>query len=858
MAKQDVELQFKLIDGVSKGLASIQQGVNGLGASLVKINAAAELTGKAFGAIGDVAGAFGGAITGAASVEDALTRVNTITQATVEEQKALQDAVRGAVEGTRFSAEEAAGALVLLAEDGFSAKEAVDQLGSVLQFAQANAQSAAQAASGLGAVLDTFGEKPQVIGELADKLTAVAIGAGTSTKALQEGLAGVGNAADQAGLSLDQTIGFLGLLASRGIEGGAAVANFNKIIRELEDPASKAGQALADLGLQGADFGTVLNRLGKDSAAAEVLLSALGRKPREALRVLLAEGGGDLGKFRKILDESGGAAKSSADALNNNFAGALARIQNQLTQTRDDLLTPILAPLAGEFQAFSAQLAEFAQTEQFALIVEQFRTFATSAIQFVGEAVRSFDFTKAVEAVQAFAANTVELFQSVEQSLRTVAGAINETATLIANGYQRLADFAAQVERVWRDFSDGTTTATDVAGDGIKRFGEESDRAGFKIERLGKGLKGTADGADRLAKSTDSAGKSATKAAAALDSVGTAAVKAAPNVDVIITKAGEAAGALDDVPGAANRGSSSLRSFGAASSGAAQSLDSLQRQLSVVRDALSKAIPGSAEFTRLAQEASALEEKIRLAKQAIDDASGAMGNQAEAADKLRIKLQQLRGVQGDVVQGNNDIDESGQSASEALNEIGRKSSAVEISLGNLTEAYVREALAAAGSAKSVRDYIRTLNGFFAAGADVENQIQDRIDSLSKLNVVLSEEDQIRARLISNTATARDWLKNWCRKNLRLAEAKRKGNDEAERGIEIEQRRAAQAGALGTSAAAPAGPFVGATGGRGSAAAPTTTAATVFNVQIDGLTAAGIREVVPEIERELSRLGALRR
>ncbi len=139
MAKQDVELKFSLIDGVSRSLGEIQKGVSGLGASLVKINAAAELTGKAFGAISSVAGAFGDAITGAASVEDALTRVNTITKATVEEQKALQDAVRGAVEGTRFSAEEAAGALVLLAEDGFSAKEAVDQLGSVLQFAQANA-----------------------------------------------------------------------------------------------------------------------------------------------------------------------------------------------------------------------------------------------------------------------------------------------------------------------------------------------------------------------------------------------------------------------------------------------------------------------------------------------------------------------------------------------------------------------------------------------------------------------------------------------------------------------------------------------------------------------------------------------
>ena len=131
MAKQDVELKFSLIDGVSRGLAQIQQGVSGLGASLVKVNAAAELTGRAFGALGSIAGAFGDAVSGAASVEDALKRVSIITKATTEEQAALQQAVSDAVATTRFSAEEAAGALVLMAEDGFSASEAVKQLGTV-------------------------------------------------------------------------------------------------------------------------------------------------------------------------------------------------------------------------------------------------------------------------------------------------------------------------------------------------------------------------------------------------------------------------------------------------------------------------------------------------------------------------------------------------------------------------------------------------------------------------------------------------------------------------------------------------------------------------------------------------------
>ena len=858
MAKQDVELKFSLIDGVSRSLAAIQQGVSGLGASLVKINAAAELTGKAFGAIGDVAGAFGDAVVGAASVEDALTRVNSITNATVEEQKALQDAVRGAVEGTRFSAEEAAGALVLLAEDGFSAKEAVDQLGSVLQFAQANAQSAAAATGALGAVLDTFGEKPAVIGALADTLTAVARGAGTSTKALQEGLAGVGNAADQAGISLNDTIGYLGLLASRGIEGGAAVGNFNKIIREIEDPASKAGQALAALGMQGADFATVLNRLGKDSVAAETVLSALGRKPREALRVLLTEGGGDLGKFAGIIKQATGATKDASDALNNTFAGALARISNQLEQTRNDLLTPILAPLATEFQAFSAQLSDFAKTEQFALIVEQFRLFATSAIQYVGEAVRSFDFAKAVEAVQAFASNAVELFRSVEQSLSTVANAVNDTAKVIRDSYQSLADFSGKVQTLYTDFVDGTTNALNVAGDGVKALGEETDRAGVKIERAGKGLKNTADFAAKLAKETDQAGKSAVKAGAGLDVMAQAAADAAFNSDSVITPAKELYGVLGGIPAPAGKTAVALDSVSGSSSVAAQSLNQLEGRLKTVREALANAPQGSPAFIKLAQDAATLEEQIKLAKEAIDAASGSNENLADSANKAAEALRRLRQEQEGNTEAGGNLQQQNEDTADSFGNIANQSSSVAISIGTLTEEFVRNALAAAGNAKSVRDYLRTLNDFFAQGADEEKQLRDAIEIRERQNAQLTEEDRIRRRIKDQYGESSTLVEKLVQIELKLAEARKKTNDESQRGFEIEQRRAGLAGGIGTQGgpqtAAPA-----TSAGRGSfAGAPRDNSAINITINQNGATPETIRDLAPLIERELGRLGALRR
>ena len=146
MAKQDVELKFSLIDGVTRSLTSIQKGVTGLGASIISVNQAAELTGKAFGLLAGAASAIGESVTGAADLETALSRVADITKATADEQVRLRESVNRAVVDVGASAEDASRALVMMAEDGFSAQEAIDNLSTVLAYAKGNAQDVASAA----------------------------------------------------------------------------------------------------------------------------------------------------------------------------------------------------------------------------------------------------------------------------------------------------------------------------------------------------------------------------------------------------------------------------------------------------------------------------------------------------------------------------------------------------------------------------------------------------------------------------------------------------------------------------------------------------------------------------------------
>jgi TP901 family phage tail tape measure protein len=604
VAKQDVELKFSLIDGVSRGLAQIQQGVSGLGASLVKVNAAAELTGRAFGALGSIAGAFGDAVSGAASVEDALRRVSIITRATTDEQSALQQAVSDAVATTRFSAEEAAGALVLMAEDGFTASQAVQQLGTVLQFAQANAQSAAQAAQGLGAVLDTFGAPATQIASLADALTATAVAAGTSTKALQEGLAGAGVAAEQAGLSINDTVAALGGLAQRGIEGGAAAKALNKILADSENPASKLGKALTDAGLAGKSFGEIVGILSNDASKAAPILASLGNKPAAALKALLTEGGGALVEFNKIIDQSTGATASAADALNTTFLGALTRLQNQLVEARNQFLTPLLAPLAAEFEAFSAKIAAFTSSDQFRILSGQFAEFVINGVGALGDKLAQIDFNDVASKISNFATGAGDTIQKLKTIIDGAAAAIvavGDAAKLTADILN--GDFFAG-EANWNRYNLAVARGTKGLDDHQKSLQAARDAAKkFQAQAVA-----TASGTDTFGNS--------------LDQLGTAATRA--NED------------LRKVPEAAKLTEVGVGAAAAAASSAAQSIDQLEASLAAVKKQLEAAPVGSPEFIALSQQAAELEAKIKGARAAIDDATGANDKLANSANSAAV------------------------------------------------------------------------------------------------------------------------------------------------------------------------------------------------------------------------------
>ena len=176
----------------------------------------------------------------------------------------------------------------------------------------------------------------------------------------------------------------------------------------------------------------------------------------------------------------------------------------------------------------------------------------------------------------------------------------------------------------------------------------------------------------------------------------------------------------------------------------------------------------------------------------------------------------------------------------------------------MTEAFVRQALEAAGAAGSIRGYVDTLNAYFEQGRQQEEAILRAIDVVDRQNSVLSEEDRIRRQLVQQYGESSALIDVLLKKKLELLRAQRDGNKETEREIELEKEKAAGfAGGLGTGAQAQQ---ANAETGSRSNGSPGRNEAAPINVTINqnGATPETIRELTPLIERELSRLGSLRR
>lgn len=305
-------------------------------------------------------------------LEHSLARVNAVTGATKEEMESVENAARKVGATGRASASEAAGAMEQMAQNGFTVGDAVATLNTQLDRARVENVSLSQAVEESTTTAKKFGLalSDEVIKHLNDLQAKTAVTAGTSMQKLNLAMSESGVAAHSAGVSLERTAYFVGLLAQKGLQGGEAGEALNMMFRnmnhsnvqktieqasggmvKLRDSTGKVRDPLAIL----TDLTTDMTKKGVDLGHQTTFLNQLFPRNAKAIQALIeASKAPGAEKLNNALEDVNGTAKEMADKTLENgidktrlLQGAFENLEMTIGKTMTPRMDVLKEKLAG-------------------------------------------------------------------------------------------------------------------------------------------------------------------------------------------------------------------------------------------------------------------------------------------------------------------------------------------------------------------------------------------------------------------------------------------------------------------------------------------------------------------------------
>jgi len=184
-----------------------------------------------------------------AGYEDVMTEIQARTQATADEMDAMSAQALKMGSDTKFSATEAAQAMLELTSSGSDAAEAMEQLPAVLDLAAAGALDLKTAADGVTDVLSMFNMEARDSQRVVDALAKASGSSSATVNDLMQAMQNVGPIAAQMGMNVDQTAAALAVFAENGIKGSEAGTNLRSMLLNMTRDTTKVQETWHDLGV---------------------------------------------------------------------------------------------------------------------------------------------------------------------------------------------------------------------------------------------------------------------------------------------------------------------------------------------------------------------------------------------------------------------------------------------------------------------------------------------------------------------------------------------------------------------------------------------------------------------------------
>ncbi|WP_254704137.1 phage tail tape measure protein [Bacillus thuringiensis] len=319
-----------------QGIQQARSEMQGLGQGATSTASSMSTLTKASAAVGTaVVAAIGASVGAAANFEQSMARVKAISNATDSEFAALSKTAKDLGASTQFSASQAAEGLSFLSMAGFSAKDSIGALPSVLNLAAAGQMDLGRSADIVSNIMTGFGVSAEDTGHAVDVLTKTMTSANTDLPMLGDAMKYVAPVASSLGISMEDTATAVAKMSDAGIQGSMAGTALRAALLQLNSPTGAAQKEMEKLGLNVKDASgnmlplpQIIGRVNEkmqgmtDSQKTAAAAHLVGTEAASGFVALLKVGEQGLADYSKGLENSAGTAERVAKIQQDTLKGA--------------------------------------------------------------------------------------------------------------------------------------------------------------------------------------------------------------------------------------------------------------------------------------------------------------------------------------------------------------------------------------------------------------------------------------------------------------------------------------------------------------------------------------------------------
>jgi hypothetical protein len=278
--------------------------------------------------------------------EDGMTRVRTVTGASVGDFKMLTEEAKRLGATTQFTASQVADLQLVLGRKGFDPAQIKNMEKSILDLALATGEDLSLAAETVSTSINAFGLESTEAARVANTLASAAANSSIQLSTFSTAFGHAGASASAVGVDLEELSAMMGVLMDNGIKASKAGTGLRKIFMKLSRDGTDFTKVL-DLVTQGEMGLKKAMKLAGVTSANQLLILA---KNKDKVAELTAEYKNNTGRLKEMTDLMGKTTKAKIKKMESAIEGLKIEFGALIADAISPLITWI-TDLAREFSS---------------------------------------------------------------------------------------------------------------------------------------------------------------------------------------------------------------------------------------------------------------------------------------------------------------------------------------------------------------------------------------------------------------------------------------------------------------------------------------------------------------------------